>query len=90
MLSETSTPTASTGAATIPSPALEDDIIHVITGVTLVDADAKVIARSLQNKSWAQRAQYFNNIICHSIGRQAAMLKYARSEDDGVAFLKWG
>lgn len=86
----TTTTAAVSGARVVQFPEPDEHIIPVITGITLLDADAELIARRLRNKSWADRVQYFNNLVAHSIARQATMLEYARSEDDGVAFLKWG
>ena len=46
------------------STAVSDDgLITFDTGVYLIDADPAVIAEQLGDKSWEDRARFFNNII---------------------------
>jgi len=86
----TSEPVASTGAAIVPFPIPEDDIIPLITGVSLADADAKVIARRLHRCKWKARARFFNNIIRDSIINATILAEHAPTTDAGADFLTWG
>ena len=45
----------------------DDDLIPFDTGIILIDADPKVIARRLGGKTWEARARFFSNIITGSI-----------------------
>jgi hypothetical protein len=83
-------PVAGNGAAIVPFPVPDDDIIPIVTGLPLVDADPKVIARRLRAKNWKDRTRFFNNVICTSIENANEMLHYARSKDDSADFLDWG
>jgi len=58
-----------------PSPNRpDDDIIPLDTCITLIDADAAVIARRLGDVSWADRERFFNNIICESLDNLAKVM----------------
>ncbi len=46
----------------------DDDAIPLETGIPLIDADPKVIARRLAEDTWETRANFFSNIITESIG----------------------
>jgi hypothetical protein len=82
-------PVAGTGAAIVPFPIPDDDIIPVITGVTLVDADPNVIARRLGPKNWKARTLFFHNIIAGSVDNVGKMIGAAKTQDDGAYFLDW-
>lgn len=84
---QTSTTAAASGDNVVQFP---EDIIPLISGITLADAHAEIIARRLRADSWADRTLFFNNIIVHSIENTLDMLKYAKSRDDGGRFLDWG
>ena len=51
----------------IPFPTPNDDVIPLETGIPLIDADPKVIARRLADDTWETRANFFSNIITGSI-----------------------
>ena len=50
-----------------------DDVIPNDTYIPLIDADPKVIARRLGEKSWESRARFFSNIITGSVGNATKM-----------------
>ncbi len=85
-----SEPVASTGAAIVPFPIPDDDKIETVTGLPLVDAEAKVIARRLHRCKWKARARFFNNIIRDSIENATVLAEHAPTRDAGTDFVTWG
>ena len=84
----TITETAAKAANVVMLPEPEDELIR--PGITLANADAKIIARRLRSESWAGRARFFNNIIYQSLENWGQMSDYAKSKEDGAKFLMWG
>ncbi len=56
----------STNIVDFPARSDDDDVIEERTGISLIDADAAVIARRWAEKSWEDRTRFFSNIICES------------------------
>lgn len=64
-----------------PSPSPDDDAIPLVTGIPLIDADPKVIARRLANNTWEARARFFSNIITESIGNATRIAELHESPE---------
>lgn len=70
----------------LPTRDDDDDVILVRTGITLIDADAAVMARRLAEKSWEDRTRFFNNIICESLERMTQMSEVLEEKVDSDTF----
>jgi hypothetical protein len=66
-----------------------DDYIPLVSGLPLVDADPKVIARALRQQSWSNRAHFLNNILAASLENFAEMSDYVQGEEDKERFSEW-
>ncbi len=64
----------------VPFP--DDDIIPLVTGVTLIDAEAHVLARRLRPEPWEARARFFNNIIGGSLENMVKLSEVQFEEGD--------
>jgi len=85
----TTTEAAPKAATFVAFPEPEDDIIPLITGFPLVDADAKVIARRLRRVSLEDRAQFFHNIISDTLDNCGKLQDLAPNLDAAAEFLDW-
>jgi hypothetical protein len=66
-----------------------DAYIPLVSGLPLVDADPKVIARALRQESWSKRAHFFNNILAASLEAFAKMGGHVHGEEDNERFSEW-
>ena len=83
----TTTEAAIKAATVVAFPEPEDDLIPLITGFPLVDADAKIIARRLRRVSWEDRAQFFHNIISDSLDNWGKLQDLAPNLDAAAELL---
>ena len=70
-------------------PPDDDDIIPVISGNPLADADPAIIARRLGNKPWPDRLNFFNSIICDGLEIMTRMIEHAVTKDDEIEIRTW-
>jgi hypothetical protein len=66
-----------------------DERIPVITGLPLVDADPKAIARRLRGKSWDEVANFFDAIVAESLVSYAKLADFLVTEDERDAFTEF-
>jgi hypothetical protein len=66
-----------------------DERIPVITGLPLVDADPKGIARRLRRLPWDKRARFFSAIVAESLENYAKMADLLESEEERDVFTEF-
>ena len=66
-----------------------DEVIPLVSGFPLIDADAKVLARRLRKYDWENRARIFNNFVTDSLATLPKAGEIVAGDEDKEKLSAW-